>query len=65
LQEAPSDVTHPESIQVDSLDPARRAGLEEALKSRDYSGAEKILVEEIERKPKSPQLLVLLGNVFF
>jgi len=65
LQEAPSDVSRPESIQVDLLDPARRTALEEALKSRNYTGAEKILVEEIERKPKSPQLLALLGNIFF
>jgi len=65
LQEAPSDVSRPESIQVDLLDPARRTALEEALKSRNYTGAEKILVEEIERNPKSPQLLALLGNIFF
>lgn len=50
------------------LDPARRAELERALGKRDYTRAETILVEEINRDPKSPRaakLLVLAGGLFF
>lgn len=50
------------------LDPSRRAELEDAMKQRDYRRAEKILVEESERQPKSPRsakLLAMAGGVFF
>lgn len=50
------------------LDPSRRAELEAAIKQRDYRRAEKILVEESERQPKSPRsarLLVMAGGMFF
>lgn len=50
------------------LDPARRAELETALGKRDYTRAETILVEEINRDPKSPRaarLLVMAGGLFF
>jgi tetratricopeptide (TPR) repeat protein len=50
------------------LDPSRRAELEDAIKQRDYRRAEKILVEESEREPKSPRsakLLTMAGGVFF
>jgi tetratricopeptide (TPR) repeat protein len=50
------------------LDSMRRAELEQAINGRDYKAAEKILVEEAEREPKSPraaQLLVIAGGIFF
>jgi tetratricopeptide (TPR) repeat protein len=50
------------------LDSSRRAELEEAMKRGDYRRAEKILVEESEREPKSPRsarLLAMAGGVFF
>jgi tetratricopeptide (TPR) repeat protein len=54
-----------ESIRHSSLDQARRAELEKAIIARDYKGAETILVAEIDRDPKSVELLKLAGGVFF
>jgi len=69
---APQDDHPPERHAGDlsdlQLDPTRRAELEDAMKQRDYRRAEKILVEESERKPKSPRsakLLAMAGGVFF
>jgi tetratricopeptide (TPR) repeat protein len=39
--------------------------IEEALKRHEYERAETLLVEKIERSPKSPRLLALLGHIFF
>src|SRR5262245_24760526 len=47
------------------LQPAARSPLEQALKSRDYPRAEVLLADEIGRDPKRPDLLKLLGHVFF
>jgi len=47
------------------LDQEFRAGIEEALKRHEYERAETLLVEKIEQTPKSPQLLTLLGHIFF
>ena len=50
------------------LDPSRRAELEDAMKRRDYRRAEKILVEESKREPKSlrsAKLLAMAGGLFF
>lgn len=55
----------PGSVPGLPLDPALRTNLEEAMRARDYDRAEKLLAEEIERKPQSPELLRFLGNVFF
>jgi len=44
---------------------AERATLRDAFKARDYARAEALLGEEINRQPKSPELLGLLGSVFF
>lgn len=49
-------------------DPARRAELEKALGKRDYTRAETILIEEINRDPQSPRaakLLMMAGGLFF
>jgi tetratricopeptide (TPR) repeat protein len=47
------------------LQPAIRSQLEQALKSRDYPRAEVLLADEIARDPKRPDLLRLLGHIFF
>src|SRR5687767_2707871 len=47
------------------LQPAIRSQLEQALKSRDYPRAEVLLADEIGRDSKRPDLLKLLGHVFF
>ena len=47
------------------LQPAIRSQLEQALKSRDYPRVEVLLADEIGRDPKRPDLLRLLGHVFF
>jgi tetratricopeptide (TPR) repeat protein len=53
------------NLETAPLDPARRNALQEAIKTRDYARAETILAQEIEKNPKTPQLLTLLGSVFF
>jgi tetratricopeptide (TPR) repeat protein len=47
------------------LPPAIRSQLEQALQSRDYPRAEAVLAEEIGRDAKRPDLLKLLGHIFF
>src|SRR5262245_25574712 len=39
--------------------------IEEALKRHEYERAETLLVEKIKQSPKSPELLTLLGHIFF
>jgi tetratricopeptide (TPR) repeat protein len=65
LQDVPSSGMSAAVSQTTPLDPACRAVLEEALKSRDYARAEAVLVGEIKRNPKSPSLLTCLGGLFF
>ena len=43
----------------------RRARIEEALRARAYERAETLLLEAVEREPRSAELLRLLGGVFF
>lgn len=50
------------------MEPSRQAELERAIQSRNYAAAEKILVEEAERDPKSlrsAKLLAIAAGVFF
>ena len=43
-----------------------RTQIQEALKKKDFVTAEELLVKEIDSNPKSPpQLLTLLGSIFF
>jgi tetratricopeptide (TPR) repeat protein len=53
------------SVIQSPLQPAIRSQLEKVLKSRDYPRAEVLLADEISRDPKRPDLLKLLGHVFF
>jgi tetratricopeptide (TPR) repeat protein len=48
-----------------ALDGESRAHLEDALRTRDYDQAEALLLEAVERAPRSPELLRLLGSVRF
>lgn len=65
VEEMPSPAPNPGLLQTVPLDAARRTAVKDAMKARDYLRVESLLLEEIERNPKSSQLLTLLGNVFF
>ncbi len=43
----------------------RSARINEALRARDYERAETLLLEAAEANPRSPEVLRLLGSVFF
>ena len=55
----------PDAVASLPLSSALRAALEKSLETRDYTAAENLLVGEIGRNPKSPQLLTFVGGVFF
>jgi tetratricopeptide (TPR) repeat protein len=48
-----------------ALAPVVRDHVEQAIRTRDYLKAEQILVHEIDRNPRSPNLLTLAAGVFF
>ena len=48
-----------------ALAPVVREHVEQAIRTRDYLKAEQILVHEIDRNPRSPNLLILAAGVFF
>ncbi len=64
-QDAPSEGLSPTALENAPLDPSRRASLREAIKNHNYTRAEALLLQEIRRSPKLPQLLAVLGGVFF
>ncbi len=50
------------------MEPARQAEIERAIHVHDYAAAEKVLLEEVERDPKSPhsaKVLAIVAGVFF
>ena len=47
------------------LTEARRVEIEQALRAHDYRRAETILVEEINRNPRSASLLIFAAGIFF
>jgi len=65
LKDVPPTGIDPNGFKTLPLDATQRANLEQAVKSRDYTRAENLLVQEIERQPKSPALLILLARIFF
>jgi len=65
IRDIPTTAVSPGALEEAPLDPARRSSLQAAIKSRDYARAETLLLEEINRNPKSPQLLTLAGGIFF
>jgi tetratricopeptide (TPR) repeat protein len=70
LPQEPYPGAGPPSPDLDALDRAtlddtRRADIARALRERAYERAETLLVEALERQPRSPELLSLLGGVSF
>jgi len=61
------DTPPPDSSVLLALSSDQEVGsrIEDALKPHEYERAETLLVEKIEKTPKSPQLLTLLGHIFF
>ncbi len=55
----------PDVYQRLPMSEAERTELRDAMKARYYARAEALLAGEIERQPKSPELLTMLGSVFF
>src|SRR5438876_398708 len=67
-QDDPSTPSFSRQLMELQLDPLRLRKLEKAINARDYKPAEKILVEEAERNPRSPRsakLLAIAGGIFF
>ncbi len=54
----------PDRSALHALEEGRRSELERALRAREWERAEHLLVAEIERAPKSSELLKLLAGVF-
>lgn len=65
LEDIPSSGLSPASVSALPLGDTERAALQDAVKSRDYPRAETLLAKEIERRPKSPELLTVLGRILF
>ena len=62
---SPAADLRPSAVETLPLEPARRATVQQAIKARDYPRAETILVEEINKNPKAPQLATFLGSLLF
>jgi tetratricopeptide (TPR) repeat protein len=65
LEDIPASGAQPQAYKNLPLDARQLATLQEATKSHDYARAESLLVEEIQRHPKTPELLSVLGGIFF
>src|SRR5256712_8312179 len=65
LEDAIKESPSPSALESVPMGPSLRASLREALGARDYTRAETLLADEINQNPKSPQLLTLLGGIFF
>jgi tetratricopeptide (TPR) repeat protein len=65
----PAEVSRPEltlpALDVRGPEAERRVRIEEALRARAYDRAETLLVEAVEREPRSADLLRVLGGVLF
>lgn len=64
-QETPPDHSVPELLQATPLSETDRSELEAAVRDRDYTRAEALLVKLIDQNPKSTPMLKLLGSIFF
>jgi tetratricopeptide (TPR) repeat protein len=65
LDDVPSSPARASAIQDLPLDSEVRVVLAKAIENGDYDRAEKLLVAEIERNPKSQELLEFLAGIFF
>lgn len=61
---APSAVSS-DALRHAPLTREARADLERALQAREFARAEEILIKEIDHNPRSHELLILAGGVFF
>ncbi|MGH7869992.1 MAG: tetratricopeptide repeat protein, partial [Candidatus Dormibacteraceae bacterium] len=64
-QESVTKVPSARVIQSLPMDAASRGALTDAVKSRQYVQAEKILINAIRQNPESPRLLSFLGGIYF
>jgi tetratricopeptide (TPR) repeat protein len=55
----------PPAIATLPLSAEQRSTLEQALRARNYRAMEELLVAEIEKNPKSPELLKFAASIFF
>lgn len=62
---APAGNVGARTIEQLPIDAALRSAVQEAVRARNYSRAETILAGKIEKNPKSPELLKVLGSIFF
>ena len=65
LEDAIPAEPSPDVYQRLPMSEAERTELREAVKARNYARAEALLAAEIERQPKSAELLTMVGGVFF
>jgi len=65
LEDAAPAEPSPDVYQRLPISEAERSALRDAIKARNYGRAEALLTGEIERQPKSPELLATVGGVFF
>jgi tetratricopeptide (TPR) repeat protein len=65
LEDAIPAEPSPDVYQRLPMSEAERTELREAMKARNYAQAEALLAGEIARQPKSPELLTMVGSVFF
>ena len=61
----PLPTVAPNVVQNLPLNAVQRSALQSALDGHHYDTAESLLVSEIQRNPRSPQLLAFLGSVSF
>ena len=64
-RELPNEPMDVPSVQAVPVDAAIRISIDDAIKQKDFPGAENQLVKLIEQNPNSPQLLAFLGRVLF
>jgi len=65
LEGIPGRSVAPPSFESLPLPAETRTAVEAAVKARDYTRAEEILVKEIDHEPKSYALLTFVGKIFF
>jgi tetratricopeptide (TPR) repeat protein len=65
LQDIPRGGMAEPTLEMTGLDHALRASVEDAVRARDYTRAETLLVDHVGKNPSSPGALKLLGGIFF
>jgi tetratricopeptide (TPR) repeat protein len=65
LEDPSATSLSPTPIAALPLSADQRSTLEQALRTRNYRAMEELLVAEIEKNPKSPELLKFAASIFF